>query len=148
MTQQTGGIQITCQAEYEDLAEDVDNAPNGLMDFMKLSSWTCELSTTALSSSPDVIALALGAADVDGDKVTPRRTLKSSDFTDLWWVGDKADGGLVACKVENALSSGGFSLQTTKDGKGQFAITISGHVSLAEQSKVPMTFYSTTGESE
>lgn len=144
----TGGIAVSCVAEFTDLAEDVDNAPNGLMEYMKLSTWTCELSTTSLGTSPELIAMALGVADVDGDKITPRRHIKLSDFKDLWWVGDRADGGLVACKVHNALSTGGFSLQTTKDGKGNVEITISGHVSINAQGVVPMTFYSQEGEAE
>lgn len=144
----TGGIGITCTPEYVDLAEDVDNAPNGLMEYMKLQTWTCELTTTSLGTSPELIALALGAADVDGTKITPRRNIKLADFDDLWWVGDRADGGMVACKVHNALSTGGFSLQTTKDGKGQVSITISGHVSVNAQDVVPMTFYSEAGEDE
>lgn len=142
----TGGIAITCTPEFTDLAEDVDNAPNGLMEYMKLQSWTCELSTTSLGTSPELIALALGAADVSGDKITPRRNIQLTDFTDLWWVGDRADGGLVACRIINALSTGGFSLQTTKDGKGQIALTISGHVSSEAQNVVPMEFYSVDGD--
>lgn len=146
----TGGIAITCTPEFTDLAEDVDNAPNGLLEYMKLQSWTCELSTTSLGSSPELIAFALGAGDIDATdgSIKPRRNIKSTDFDDLWWVGDRADGGLVACKVHNALSTGGFSLQTTKDGKGQVSLTIAGHVSSSAQDVVPMTFYSIAGEEE
>lgn len=144
----TGGISITCAPEFVDLAEDVDNAPNGLMEYMKLQSWTCELTTTSLGTSPELIALALGAADVSGSTITPRRNIQLTDFDDLWWVGDRADGGLVACKIANALSTGGFSLQTTKDGKGQVSLTITGHVSVEAQDEVPMTFYSVEGEEE
>lgn len=141
----TGGITVTCIPEYEDLAEDVDNAPNGLLEYMKLSTWTCELATTSLGSSPELIALALGAADITGNQIKPRRNIQSTDFKDLWWVGDKADGGLVACRIHNALSTGGFELQTTKDGKGQVSLTISGHPSISAQNEVPMTFYSMDG---
>lgn len=75
--------------------------------------------------------------------ITPRGTLNQTDFTDaIWWVGDRADGGLVAIKLLNALSTGGFSLQTTKKGKGQFSMELTGHVSLTAQSVVPMVFYS------
>ena len=48
---------------------------------------------------------------------------KDTDFSDIWWVGDRSDGGLVAICLRNALSTGGFSLQTTKNGKGQIAVT-------------------------
>ena len=60
---------------------------------------------------------------------------------DLWWVGDKADGGIVAVKLKNALSTEGFSLQTTKNGKGQTACTLTGHVSMSAQDTMPMEFY-------
>ena len=90
--------------------------------------------------------LALGAADIDGSdttKIIPRRDLKQSDFTDLWWVGDKADGGLVAVQLKNALSTSGFSLKTTKNGKGQIDTEFTGHVSIEDQNTMPMVFYST-----
>jgi hypothetical protein len=72
-----------------------------------------------------------------------------SDFeSSLWWVGDKADGGLVAVKIRNALSTSGFSLKTTKDGKGNLALTITGHVSINDQDTMPMEFYSIDGDAE
>lgn len=81
-----------------------------------------------------------------GPKVTPRKDLDQGDFTSaLWWVGDKADGGLVAVKLLNALSTGGFTLQTTKNGKGQITLELTGHVSIAAQSTMPMEFYSIAG---
>ena len=74
--------------------------------------------------------------------MTPRRDLKQADFTDLWWVGDRADGGCVAIQIKNALSTGGFSLQTTKNGKGQLSVELTGHVSIDAQDTMPMVFYS------
>ena len=145
----TGGINPSCVAEYSDFAEDVDNAPNNLMEFKHLDGWTCTISTTGLGTSPELIKLALGAADINGEtKIVPRRDLKMTDFTDLWWVGDKANGGFVAIRLMNALSTGGFSLQTGKNAKGQVSLEITGHVSAAAQDVVPMEFYSSddTGE--
>ena len=40
------------------------------------------------------------------------------------------------------MSTGGFSLQTTKNGKGTIAIEITGHVSINAQKEIPMVFYS------
>lgn len=144
----TGGINVVCQPEFSDLGEDVDNCPNGMKELMKLENWTCSLGFTALDMSPEGIRLSLGVADVASEKVTPRMTLKQSDFNSaIWWVGDKADGGYVAVKLMNALSTGGLSIQTTKKGKGQTAVTLSGHFSINAQSVVPMEFYSYEGES-
>lgn len=147
----TGGIQVSCVPTYSDLGEDVDNCPNNTKELKHLDGWDCKLTTTCLGTSPELIKLALGAADIDGSdstKVVPRASLSQSDFTNIWWVGDKANGGMVAVKMLNALSTGGFSLQTTKNAKGQVSIEITGHVSLSAQTVVPVEFYSassTTG---
>lgn len=139
----TGGVNPSCVPTYSDLGEDVDNCPNNMMELMHLDSWECKISFTALTVSEETIKLALGAADVDASshKVTPRASLSQSDFTDLWWVGDMADGGFAAVKMINMLSTGGLSLQTSKNGKGQLACELTGHVSLQNQTKVPMEFY-------
>lgn len=139
----TGGINPVCTPEFSDFGEDVDNVPNNMMEFKHLDGWECTLSTTSLGTSPELIKLALGCADIDGTtKIVPRMDLKQTDFSDIWWVGDRADGGFVAIQLKNALSTGGFSLQTSKNGKGQIALTITGHVSINAQKEVPMVFYS------
>lgn len=139
----TGGISVTCQPEFEDWGEDIDNCPNNTKELKRITGWNCSLSTTAVGASADLIKRALGAADMDGTtKIVPRRQLEQTDFADLWWVGDRADGGMVAVRLLNALSTGGFSLQTTKNGKGQISIEITGHVSITSQDTVPMEFYS------
>lgn len=141
----TGGINPTCTPTYSDFFEDVDNAPNNTKEGVHLDGWDCKMSTTGLGTSPELIKLSLGAADIDGTNtsmIVPRRNIKQTDFSDIWWVGDRADGGCVAIQLKNALSTGGFSLQTTKNGKGQVSIELTGHVSIAQQNVVPMVFYS------
>lgn len=145
----TGGINPSCVPTYSDFGEDVDNVPTNLKEFKHLDGWECTISTTGLGTSPELIKMALGAADIDGtntSKIIPRSQLNQSDFADIWWVGDKADGGFVAVRLMNALSTGGFSLQTSKNGKGQVALTITGHVSIQTQDVVPMEFYSVDGD--
>lgn len=149
ITATTGGITINATPAYSDWGSDVDNCPPNLKELKHLDGWDMNVQTTALGTSPQMIRLALGAADIDGTdttKIIPRRKLKQSDFADLWWVGDKADGGLVAVKIKNALSTAGFSLKTNKDGKGNTSITLTGHVSINDQDTMPMEFYSTEGE--
>lgn len=144
----TGGITANCVPSYSDMGEDVDNCPNNMMELKNLDSWDCNLGFTSISISIEVIRLALGAADVNTEtgSVVPRRNLNQNDFSDLWWVGDRADGGLAAVQLKNALSTGGFSLKTTKNGKGQISVTLTGHVSMAAQDVVPMVFYSKAGD--
>jgi hypothetical protein len=147
----TGGVNPVCKPTYSDFFEDVDNAPNNMMEGKHLDGWECSISTTSLGTSPELIKLALGCADIDGtdtSKIIPRMDLKQTDFSDIWWVGDRADGGFVAIQLKNALSTEGFSLQTTKNGKGQIALTLMGHVSIQNQKEVPMVFYSAEPETE
>lgn len=138
----TGGINISCVPTYSDMGEDVDNCPTNTKELKHLDGWECKMSFTALGTSPENIKLALGAATVSTTKVTPNRDLKQADFSDIWWAGDRADGGVVAACLKNALSTGGFTLQTTKNGKGQVSVELTGHVSIEAQDTMPMEFYS------
>lgn len=148
ITATTGGITVECTPTYSDFGEDIDNVPNNMKELKHLDGWDCKISTTALGTTPEAIKLSLGAADINGSdstKIVPRRDLKTSDFQDLWWVGDKMDGGFVAVKLMNALSTGGFSLKTTKNGKGNLTLELTGHVSINAQTTMPMEFYSAEG---
>lgn len=141
----TGGINAACVPTFSDMGEDVDNCPANMMELMHLDSWACTLSFTSLGTSPRSIRLALGCADIDSEnpaKIVPRMGLDQKDFSNVWWVGDRADGGMVAVLLKNALSTSGFSLQTTKAGKGNTSVTLTGHVSIDAQAVVPMEFYS------
>lgn len=141
----TGGITVSCVPTYSDMGADVDNCPNDMMEFKHLDGWNCKMSFTSLGTSTSGIRLALGAADIgteNASMITPRRDLKQTDFADVWWVGDRADGGVVAVQLKNALSTGGFSLKTTKNGKGQISCELTGHVSVEAQNTMPMVFYS------
>lgn len=138
----TGGINASCVPTFSDMGEDVDNCPVNMMELKHLDSWECKMSFTALGTSPEAIKLSLGVADISSNKITPRRDLEQTDFSDIWWVGDRADGGMVAICLKNALSTGGFTLQTTKNGKGQISVELTGHVSIDAQDTMPMEFYS------
>ena len=110
----TGGITVSCVPTYSDYGEDVDNCPNNTKELKRIDGWDCKVTTTGLGTSLDNIKLALGAADITSasSKVAPRRQLAAADFTTVWWVGDRADGGLVAVKIINAeclTASGGRS---------------------------------------
>lgn len=146
ITATTGGINPVCTPQYSDWGEDVDNVPVNMKELKHLDGWDCSISTTALGTTADKIKFALGAADVDDTsdviEITPRAKLKDTDFGDVWWVGERPNGGFLAIQLKNALSTGGFSLQTGKNAKGTIPLTITGHVSVNAQNEVPMKFYS------
>lgn len=148
LTATTGGVNPVATPEFSDLGEDVDNVPPNMKELMHLDSWSVSLSTTAFDTKPETIKRAFGCADVEGNKIVPRSDLKQSDFGDIWWVGDKANGGFVAVHLMNALSVEGFSLQSTKNGKVTFPLTFNGHVSITAQDIVPIEIYSIDGNDE
>lgn len=137
----TGGIEIACKPTFTDYGEDIDNVPNNMLEFKEVDGWDCTIGFTALNASASVIKLALGAADTEDGKITPRFDMTKADAKDIWWVGERADGGFVACCLKNAMSTEGLTLKTTKKGKGQLSCTLTGHVSITAQDVVPMEFY-------
>ena len=140
----SGGVTAECKPNITDLGDDVDNCQKNTAELMQIEDYDCTLSFTALNVTTDVIKLALGAADVSEKKVTPRMTLdptaSTGDFKDIWWVGDTIDGGFVAVKLMNALSTGGLSLKTTDKGKGNLSVTLTGCPRMDDDT-VPMEWY-------
>ena len=150
----SGGLTITATPEFADMGEDIDNCPKNTMELKKLTEWSVEATGTMVTASVASTSRLLAAADVSGNKITPRMDLAAADFGDLWIVGDYSDqngavnGGFVACHILNALSTGGFSLVTTDGQKGQFAFTFTGHVSINAQDVVPFELYVKPGTAE
>ena len=141
----TGGISVVCVPAYSDMGADIDNCPNNTMELKKLDSWDCRMSFTALNANAETIKLALGACEVSGNSIKPTRDVEQSAFTDVWWVGDRADGGMVAVCLKNSLSTSGLSLRSTKNGKSQMSIELTGHISIKAQDVMPVEFYVAEG---
>ena len=142
----TGGVNPTCTPTYSDFGEDVDNVPNNMKEFKHLDGWEAAMAFSSIKFNAANTKWALGAADTEllsngVTKIAPRKDLKQTDFADLWWVGDKANGGAYAIKLLNALSTGGLNIQSTKNGKGTNQITVTGHVSIDAQDVMPMEIY-------
>ena len=153
----TGGINFTATPTFTDFGEDIDNCPKNMKELKKLDSWEVKLTGTFITSNTSLIALLMGAGDVgttDTTKVTPRVDVASADFKDLWFVCDYSDkngennGGYCAIKIINALSTGGFSMQSADKGKAQFSFEFTGHVSMSAQTVVPFEVYLKEGTAE
>ncbi|MEE0899335.1 MAG: hypothetical protein UIM25_00415 [Bacteroidales bacterium] len=148
----SGGVHFKATPTFTDFGEDVDNCPNNMLEFKKLSMWNVELSGTFITVDAEAAKTLIGAADVSATKITPRNILEKEDFKDIWWVGDYSDkngetnGGFIAIHMLNALSTGGFEIQSGKDVKGQFAFTFTGHYSLENQTQVPFEVYIKEGQ--
>ena len=144
ITATTGGITVSCKAEYQDFGDDIDNCPKNTMELKKKTDAdTVSISTTALCINKNLLMYMLGAADEDPvtGAIKPRKDLKTTDFSTVWWVGDLSNGGYIAVKVMNALSTEGFEIKTTDKGKGNVSLTLTGHTSIYAQDIVPAEFY-------
>ena len=146
----TGGVQFQDNIEYLDFGEDIDNCPKNMMELKKLDSHDVSISGTFVTINAATAKLLAAAADVDEldeTHIIPRNDLEQTDFADIWWIGDYSDkntgdaAGFVAIHLLNALNTGGFQIQSTDKGKGQFAFTFTGHYSMEAQDVVPYEIY-------
>lgn len=150
----TGGVNFTATPTFSDYGEDIDNCPKNMMELKKLDSWEITMSGTYVTVDANAVKSLVGAADASGNKITPRNDVLLSDFTDIWWVGDYSDkngetnGGFVAIHMMNALSTGGFAIQSSDNGKGNFAFTYTAHYSMSAQDTVPFEVYVKAGTTE
>ena len=150
----TGGVNFTATPTFSDYGEDIDNCPKNMKELKKLDAWEISLSGTYVTVDANAVKALVGAADVSGNKITPRNDLKLTDFTDVWWVGDYSDqngetnGGFVAIHMMNTLSTGGFAIKSSDNGKGNFAFTYTAHYSMDAQDTVPFEVYVKAGTAE
>ena len=147
----SGGVSFKAVPSFIDFGEDIDNCPKNMKEMKKLDSWEAKMSGTFASVSKSLAKTLVGAADLSGSKIAPRNDLAAADFSDLWWVGDYSEvnedgtstgkAGFIAIHLLNSLSTGGFSIQSSDKGKGQFEFEFTGHYSMEDQDNVPFEVY-------
>lgn len=143
ITATSGGIKIDIKNTFEDFGSDVDNAKKNSKQLKRKTEADIGFSCTALNLNKDTIKMALAAAEertADG-AIILRTDLALTDFQSIWFVGDMADGGYIAIKFIDALSTDGFSLQTNDKGKGKLALGFKAHTSLDSQDTEPVEIY-------
>lgn len=149
-----GGINFTATPSFSDWGDDIDNCPKNTLELKKIDSYDVSMSGTFVTVTAASAKKLAGAADSAADatlttltKITPRKELASTDFADIWWVGDYSDEngssnyGFVAIHMMNSLSTGGFQIQSSDNAKGTFAFTFTGHYSIEAQDTVPFEIY-------
>lgn len=153
----SGGVAFADTPSFRDDGEDIDNCPKGTKELMRIDSREITLSGTYITMNTDRAKSLIAAADVDNDDPThiiPRSDLAPTDFKDIWWVGDYSDkngdtnGGFIALHLINALSTGGFALQSGDKSKGQFAFSYAAHYSIENPQAVPYEMFIKAGETE
>lgn len=155
----SGGVSFSATPSFSDWGDDIDNAPKNTKELKRLDSWDVSMTGSFVTVDSTVAKSLVGAGDVETTsgiaKITPRNDLESTDFDDIWWVGDYSDvndtsannssAGFVAIHMLNSLSTGGFSMQSSDRAKGTFAFTFTGHYSINAQDTVPFEIYVKAG---
>lgn len=154
----SGGTSFTAEPEYSDYGDDVDNVPANTKELKVLESVNVTMSGTAKTADSTAAKLFMASCTETTSsgltKLVPNADLSDSDFVDLWWVGDYSDkhgatnGGFMAIHVMNALSTGGFQLQSNDKGKGDFEFEFTGHYSISDMTTVPYEIYIKAGSAE
>lgn len=154
----SGGISVNLVPSFTDFGDDVDNCPKNTKELKKLTSWdNISMSGTFVTVNPAAVVMLLAAGDVDSTdatKITPRNDLLTSDFQDIWFVGDYSDkngvtnGGFIAIHLKNALNQAGFALTTTDKNKGKFSFEFHAHYSISNPDSVPFEVFVQAGTAE
>lgn len=150
----SGGVTFSATPSYVDLGEDVDNCPKNMLELKRLDTWEIKMSGSFATVDNSLGKSLTAAADVSGNKITPRNDIKTADFSDIWWVGDYSDengetnGGFVAIHLKNALSTGGFQIASSDKAKGKFSFEYTAHFSIEDADAVPFEVYIKAGTEE
>lgn len=150
----SGGVSFEATPSFSDFGEDIDNCPKNTKELKRLDSWEAKMSGSFVTMDTNVATSVIGTAAVasgDQTKVVPRNSVDTGDFKDIWWVGDYSDinedgsstgkAGFIAIKLINALSTGGFKVQSGDKAKGTFEFEYTGHYSLENIDTVPFELY-------
>lgn len=152
----SGGISFEATPSFLDFGEDIDNVPKNTKELKRIEDWEVKMSGTFIAITPATARYLAAAADLttSSGKITPRDTLdltaETGDFRDIWLVADYSDknvtgtgktAGFIAIKLMNALSTGGFQIQTEDKEKGKFAFEFTGHYSKDAADTVPFEIY-------
>ena len=135
-----GGGSFSATPEIHQVA--VDGAPTYTKGLERNDGWNTSLSFTMVEFTPSTIRRALGtgvsvetrSADT---VISSIRDVLTSDYNDIWWVGDTSAGKNVVVHLKNALNLSGLSLTASDKGEGTFALTLQGHHDMADLDKAP-----------
>lgn len=153
----SGGVSFEATPSFSDFGEDIDNCPKNTKELKQLDEWEAKMSGSFVTMDTAAAVSVIGTAGVASDnanKVVPRNSVGDKDFKDIWWVGDYSDvnvdgktgkAGFIAIKLINALSTGGFKIQSGDKAKGTFEFEYTGHYSLKSIDTVPFEIYIKAG---
>ena len=145
----TGSLTFNAKPTYTDFGEDINNCPKNTKGLKRLKSWDVKMTGTLVTCDTEAGRMLAAQADIDGEShIVPRSALDvAKDFGDLWFLVDYGDvnsganPGLIAIHMKDAMSTGGFQLQTGDQNKGQLSFEFTAHYDLANPDDVPFDIY-------
>lgn len=157
----SGGVSFEATPSFSDFGEDIDNCPKNTKELKQLDSWDAKMSGSFVTMDTTAAVSVIGAAAVASDdptKVVPRNSVDAKDFKDIWWIGDYSDinedgssagkAGFIAIRLIDALSTGGFKIQSGDKAKGAFGFEYTGHYSIKHIDTVPFELYIKAGSAD
>ena len=149
------GVTFQPNPAYEDLGADIDNVPPNAMQLKRVKHYDPALSGSFRTMTAALAAKLSGAGDfAEGSAVRyiPSHQLKSSDFQDVWIIGDYSahnagaqTAGYIAIHLKHALNETGFRWKSNKDGKGEFDFDFHAHYDLNHPDDAPFEIYVKSG---
>lgn len=135
-----GGGSVTIVPTVRQIA--VDGAPTYVKGLERIDDWVATLNMTLLELNKGAAKLALGGGakmtDTTADAVfKATTTIATTDYQDLYWVGNMSSGENVVIKLKNALNTNGLNLTISDRGEGTYALTVIAHYDVSDLENAP-----------
>ena len=133
-----GGATISITPVYR--TRTIDGVPVNTMEAKAVDSVGVTASFVALEITPELVKRACGVADLDetGKVLSLRQNIQTTDFEDLYWLGEVSDGRKVQITFKNAFNENGLSLRTQPNNEGELSLSFSGNYSVADLDTPPV----------
>lgn len=125
-----GGGSFVATAVMHDAA--VDGAPTNTVGLRRIDGHTATLNMTCVEFTAPAIRRAIvgstqnpaNPTKTDDIVISAVAEILESDYKDVYWVGDLADGRNAVILLKNALNTNGFNLSFSDKGEGTFALQL------------------------
>ena len=122
----------------------VDGAKPNTIGLIAIDYWTCEMSFTGIEITEELLRQALGHADITGTTnriIRPRHRVNTSDFSTVYWRGERADGVAIVIQLDNVINSNGLVITRTDRGESTVSFVLRGNYGLTTQNTVPCAIH-------
>lgn len=141
-----GGGTLSVPASMRTIA--VDGVRTNTVESYVNDGWTPTLAFTALTSTPEMVQMALGVADIENGRVVPKHDVDSKYFKDYYWIGERSDGAKVVFFLGNCISTGGLSWRRNDKGESESSITLTANYTANDQDTAPFWMQEITSNAQ